>query len=179
MHIVIVAKKTLEIYASRLKDLVSKHPNHSAVFWTEQFYQDNEPTLTGKQSVIILGANEISKIYDHRLVESFNTYGTCCAYEGTKAVLKIAPIEMVSVDELNALEFAVDILLGKKSGPMGRNHSLPHFTTGARATDKRLIPWTSNKERKRKEQYVKLQHEYLCLRFVHYELDVFVSGAEI
>jgi hypothetical protein len=120
VQFIIVAEDNLAPLGRQLAHALSLHEEHSGTYWTLKHYADNEASL-GKQPVIFLGENSVSKSYSDILPMRFSDYGTTCWFEGPKAVLFADNHDNVSVEDFARFERVV----------VGRAEELRHIAQTA------------------------------------------------
>ena len=204
MQFIIVANDDLAPLGRQLAHALSVQNAHSGAFWTAKHYTDNEAQLDGKQPVIFLGENEVSKSYADVLPERFRGYSTRCSYEGAKAVLVADEPDEVGRKELAGLgrvvedkqkelrQLAAAAAAASASGAAAAG--AVGFTLGPSLALSLAVPtaglvilpvgaafyavhsWIS--ARKRRQEYRELQYEYLLSRFLMDEFDAYVAGVQ-
>lgn len=196
MQFIIVADEDLAPLGRQIAHALSNQKTHSGAFWSVKHYKDNEAQLDGKQPVIFLGDHELTQSYVDVLPERFRGYGARCHHEGSKAVLVADTPSDVSLGDLKELEAA----LGKSKDELRRRAEAAEAAeaAGAGAGAFRalapavgvalwgyvlagLIAWAIKKylsARKRRQEYSKLQYDYLLARFLVEEFEAYVTGIE-
>lgn len=192
MQFIIVANDDLAPLGRQLAHALSVQKTHSGAFWSVKHYKDNEAQLDGKQPVVFLGDNEMSKSYVDVLPERFRGFGTRCFFEGAKAVLTAEDPGYVSREDLASLRNAVEET-GKalSAKPPGATIEWDKFfkqTWLLLATPPYLfwaplwVPLLTTKHlssiKSIKSEYKKLQHMYVLARFLREEFETFVGGVE-
>lgn len=195
MQFIIVADEDLAPLGRQIAHALSNQKTHSGAFWSVKHYKDNEAQLDGKQPVIFLGDHELTQSYVDVLPERFRGYGARCHHEGSKAVLVADTPSDVSLEDLKELEAA----LGLSQDELRRRAEAAE-AAGAGAGDvgaaavasavgvalwgyglAGLIAWAIEKylsARKRRQEYSKLQYDYLLARFLVEEFEAYVTGIE-
>jgi len=179
MNIIIVASDELDTVARKLAHAISLLPDHSASFWTEKHYKDNESTLGGKQRIIFIGENKVSSSYKEILKEEFSAYETTCRRDGSKALLIVTESKMRNSEELEAFK---SMLKNKRAELAKRddykNNQFWKYIIGGSAFWLLLGPIgvalaglgmfgkTLKDGHKNAKEYTKMQYEYLILRFM-------------
>jgi hypothetical protein len=187
MQFIIVADNNLAPLARQIAHALSKQKTHSGAFWSVKHYKDNEPQLDGKQPVIFLGDHELTESYVNILPTRFYKYGTRCYHEGSKAVLVAETPSDVSPEDLNELRAALDqhqdqlrqlakagLLVGVIAGDFWTNFLTAVIPGGG------MIGWALKylSAQKRRQEYSKLQYDYLLARFLVDEFEAYVNGLE-
>lgn len=195
MQFIIVAHDDLAPLGRQVAHALSSQKAHSGAFWSVKHYKDNEAQLDGKQPVIFLGDHELSGSYLDVLPERFRGYGARCHHEGAKAVLVAETPTEVSLADLKELQAAVgqnrDEL--RRRGRAAEAAGAGAGVVGAAAMASvvgaalwgygpvGLIVWAITKyfgARKRRQEYTKLQYDYLLSRFLVDEFESYVTGIE-
>ena len=104
MQIIIVADNDLADVGRRMAHVISLEGDCDAAFWTLKHYRDNEAQLMGKQPVIFLGDNDITKSYMEVIPERFGAFQTKCRHAGGKAILIANTPTLVSRDDINKIK---------------------------------------------------------------------------
>ena len=191
MQFIIVADNDLAPLGRQIAHALSNQKTHSGAFWSVKHYKDNEAQLGGKQPVIFLGDHELTESYVDVLPERFRGYGARCHHEGAKAVLVAETPSEVSLGDLKELQAALDQsqdelrrraeaaeAAGAVAGAavaLGVGVALWGYGLAgliARAIKKYLSA------RKRRQEYNKLQYDYLLARFLVEEFEAYVTGIE-
>ena len=81
-NIIVVAEDALHECAIELIHHISKNEGAKASLYTSQKYKDNEHKITGKNYVLFLGLNSISKHYISLIPEKYNKLGVIWGYDG-------------------------------------------------------------------------------------------------
>jgi len=108
MQFVVVGEMKNSEICRGLVQAISVKQNHSAAFWTEKHYLDNESQLGGKQPVIFVGRNKASKDFERILPKKSSNFGTSCHYEGARALLVWDEPEFVSKEDCEKFKKAVE-----------------------------------------------------------------------
>lgn len=195
MNFIVVtgSNEAIQRLGRQLAHGISLQKGHSASFWTEAHYRENEPTLDGKQPVIFLGKNSLADSYTNVLPERFRGYGTQCYYDGPKAVLCAEAPEDVTNDDIKEIKRAVEENLsdihrqsasirsaGKivSSGAVGITAGYYIWPTVSILTILVEIIVIRMFSAKRRQAYHTIQHEYVLSRFLKDEFETFVHGIE-
>jgi hypothetical protein len=191
MQLIIVAIEELAPLGRLLAHAVSVQKTHSAAFWTVKHYKDNELTVVGKQPVVFLGDNEVSKSYADVFPERFSDFGAKCSFEGPRAVLIADEPDEVSPEDIASLKRAVkdnqDELRRRAAASSAASATLADEDMSSYAVA--AIHWPAvgviayvvyrfMSARKRKREYRKLQYEYAVSRFLKDEFEAYVRGVE-
>jgi len=191
MQFIIVADDDRTLLGRQIAHALSNQKAHSGAFWTVKHYIDNEAQLDGKQPVIFLGSHELTESYVDVLPERFRGYGARCLYEGAKAVLVAEAPRDVSLDDLEVLQSAVE---ENQEELRRRAEEAEEGDDGGFAAAAAvgiaflrlglagvMIVWAIKKHlsgRKRRQEYHKLQYDYLLSRFLVEEFESYVAGIE-
>lgn len=190
MQFIIVADEDLAPLGRQIAHALSNQKTHSGAFWSVKHYKDNEAQLDGKQPVIFLGDHELTQSYVDVLPERFRGYGARCHHEGSKAVLVADTPSDVSLGDLKELEAALgqsqDELRRRAEAAEAAGAGAGAFGLFASAVGVALLPggliaWAIKKylsARKRRQEYSKLQYDYLLARFLVEEFEAYVTGIE-
>jgi hypothetical protein len=184
MQLIVVAKEDLADLARKLIHCISQIEEHSASFWTDKHYKDNEATLSGKQHVIFLGENEVSKSYSTILPERFSACGTKCYWGGSKALLTVKPLDIVNMKNLEEMS---NVVKGKQAEISMKEYinnpemkgffdDFIHIAAWIYSPLSELYKYVSNK--KRKIEYEHLQLDYVLVRFFDEEFSPFLAMPE-
>lgn len=202
MQFIIVANDVLAPLGRKLAHALSLQKSHSGSFWTVKHYKNNEHQLDGKQPVIILGDNEISRSYVDILPEHFRGFGTKCFYEGAKAVLMAEVPEDVSREDLVSLKRAMEDVQDELRRQAAFAAAVSVTGVAGTAVALSVTPllrafpfirvifidpcppffpfsyyWIFDAFTRRK-QYHKLQYEYALSRFLKDEFESFIGDIE-
>lgn len=189
MHFIVVSNEEIAPLARKLTHGISMLPEHSASFWTEKHYKNNESTLGGKQRVVFLGENEISKSYVNILKERFSAYGANCYWEGAKALLTAQPPDSIDNSDISSFkrivknkrdEIAKSEMDNKSAGGniMSKGWILLLFPFGIFATLGGGIGYLVSRyilNKQRQKTYNQLQLEYVLMRFFDEEFCKFIE----
>lgn len=192
MQFIIVADDDLAPLGRQIAHALSNQKTHSGAFWSIKHYKDNEAQLDGKQPVIFLGDHELTRSYVDVLPERFRGYGARCHHEGSKAVLVAETPSDVGLGDLKELQAAVDQNqdeLRRRAEAAGAGAGAVGAAAVASAVGVAiwgyglagLIVWAIKKylsARKRRQEYSKLQYDYLLARFLVEEFEAYVTGIE-
>lgn len=198
MQFIIVADDDLAPLGRQIAHALSKQKTHSGAFWSVKHYKDNEAQLDGKQPVIFLGDHELTESYVDVLPERFRGYGARCHHEGSKAVLLAETPSDVSLGDLKELQAALDqsqdeLRRRAEAAEAAEAAGAGAGAVGAAAVASAvgvalwgyglagLIAWAIKKylsARKRRQEYSKLQYDYLLARFLVEEFEAYVTGIE-
>jgi len=184
MQFCIVASEDHAPLARRLSHGISKMPEHSAFYWSEKQYKDNELKISKNVRLIFAGENEFSKSYATILPEKFSAYGTSCYWEDNKALLLAKVPTIVTKNEIESLgriaKAKRDEILtaseGSKSKILELFYDLPWHLMINLVMAAGYIFWNNLKRRK---AYNEIQFDYLITRFIGEEFSLFVMEPEI
>ena len=119
MNIIVVAADEYKNLARTLSHQISKIPGCNGTFWTVKHYEDNEPTISGRQYVILIGnaeENPITKDFLPVVSPLHNRAGACFGYDGSKAVVfGEGKLEQAEAFE-RVLETSAGIVAGAAAG---------------------------------------------------------------
>jgi hypothetical protein len=198
MDFVIVANDDLAPLGRELAHGISVQKAHSGSFWTVKAYKDNEAQFGGKQPVIFLGDNEVARAYADILPERFRGFSTRCSFEGAKVVLiaddpgdvsnqDIASLKRIVGGTQEELRQRATSTQGvSESGALGATETssfaasigaaLWPLVTGIFSEIIFIVRFLS--ARKRKQEYRKLQYQYVLSRFLKDEFEIYIEGVE-
>ena len=178
MQFIIVADKDLAPFGRQLAHNLSVHEAHDGAFWTIQHYLDNEAQIRGDQPVIFLGDNEVTKSLKDVLPERFAAEGTKCWYGGTKAILIGTTPTMVSREDVERLKAVVktqqEELRNRKTAVTVGVVAVLGVALGAIGIGGYIIYRFVSAQKRRFQDYRKLQYQYALSRFARSELEAYV-----
>ncbi|MDE0027188.1 MAG: hypothetical protein OXP69_22475 [Spirochaetaceae bacterium] len=180
MQFIIVADKDLAPFGRQLAHSLSEQEDHDGGFWTIRHYIDNEAHIRGDQPVIFLGDNEVTKSFQDVLPQRFAAEGTKCWYGGTKAILTAKTPVIVSreeVDRLKTLVKAQQEELRKRNVVVTAGLvAVLGVALGAIGIGGYVIYRLVSAQKRRVQEYRRLQYQYAMTRFAMDELDEYVRG---
>lgn len=121
-RVIIVYPKDYEDLAICLQHEISKLEGFDSTAWILDIYEQNRPTLSGRNHILFIGnseENKFTKIYMSQITTLINTEGACYGRDGSKAVVfGEGKIEQKSAfEELKEkLDFSRDVLTGNIGG---------------------------------------------------------------
>ena len=180
MQFIIVADKDLAPFGRQLAHNLSEQEDQDGAFWTIQHYIDNEAQIRGDQPVIFLGDNEVTKSFHDVLPQRFAAEGTKCWYGGTKAILTVKTPSIVSREETDRLKTVVQAQqeeLRKRSVVVTAGVvAVLGVALGAIGIGGYVIYRLVSAQKRRVQEYRKLQYQYAMARFATDELEEYVKG---
>lgn len=182
MQLIIVADKGLAPFGRQLAHNLSEQEDHNGAFWTIRYYIDNEAQISGDQPVIFLGDNEVTDSLRAVLPQRFSAEGTKCWYGGTKAILTAKTPGVVSRDEIDRLKTVVKAQqeeLRKRNVVVTAGLvAVLGVALGAIGVGGYVIYRLVSAQKRRVQEYRKLQYQYAMARFATDELDEYVRGSQ-
>ncbi len=88
-NIIIVAEKKLKRNGRALVHVISKIRKDKVVLFSPKQYEDNEARITGRQKVIFLGKNKVSKDFIPLIKKKYEKFGIIWGYDFSKALIYI------------------------------------------------------------------------------------------
>lgn len=190
MKFIIVANRAYADLARQLTRVLSMRREYTASYWSVADYKANEAQLDGKQPVIFIGDNELSRPLVDVLPERLRGYGTACFHGGAVAILRADTPGNVSAEDLAELKAAIeDSELEVKQRSATAGDDKPADTLGlgllaalyfvplafpAAAIGLLLGKFGGLKAKER--EYHQLQYKYLITRFLADEFDDYAAN---
>lgn len=111
-NILVVANDNLREHAVHLVHAISNNEETKASYFTPQKFKDSESQITGKNYVIFIGENEISKPYISLIKRKYEEYGIVWGYDGTKAAIIVEDIQLKEKEMKKEIDNIIDNTAG-------------------------------------------------------------------